>query len=138
MSVIAFVEEFNDFVDGKGHVIWILEWVIGSFDGDEFNHVVFGKFLGILNRDHFIFRAVQNQHGVGEVKILVVEGAEGFEVIEEGLVNLHLALKANLDFLALSEFGMVGLRDAAAHRLVHVDGRAAQGDRRNGLPTSMR
>ena len=39
-------EEFDDLVDGQGHVIGVLEGVIGIFDGIEFDDVVFGKLSG--------------------------------------------------------------------------------------------
>lgn len=45
MHRLVSAEKFNDFVDGQGHMIGVLERMIGPFDGDEFNDVVFRKLL---------------------------------------------------------------------------------------------
>ena len=127
------MEELDDLVDGECHVVGVLERVIGSLDGDELDDVVLGERFGVFEGDHLVFRAVQDQHIVGEVEVLVVERAEGLEVVEEGLVDFHLALEADLDFLALRELCLVGVWDAAVHRLIHVDGRAAQRNLAEGV-----
>lgn len=127
------MEELDDLVDGECHVVGVLERVVGALDGDEFDDVVLGEVFCVLERDHLVLRAVQDQHIIGEVEVLVVERAEGLEIVEEGLVDFHLALEADLDFLALCELCLVGVWDAAVHRLVHVNGRAAQGNLAEGV-----
>ena len=127
------MEELDDLVDGECHVVGVLERVVGSLDGDELDDVVLGERFGVFEGDHLILRAVQDHHRVGEVEVLVVERAEGLEVVEEGLVDFHLALEADLDFLSLLELCLVSIWDAAVHRLVHVDGRAAQRNLAEGV-----
>ena len=67
------MEELDDLVDGECHVVGVLERVIGALDGDEFDDVVLDEVFCVLERDHLVFRAVQDQHIVGEVEVLVVE-----------------------------------------------------------------
>ena len=122
------MEELDDFMNRKRHVLGILEGVIGAVDGKEFNDVVFGKGAGIFDGDHLICRAVQDEHAVGEIEVLVIHGAERSEIIEEGLVDLHFPLETDLDLLAFPELGVVSFGDTAAHCLIHADGRAAQGN----------
>ena len=40
------LEEFDDLMDGQGHMIGILEGVVGIFDGIELDDVIFGKLPG--------------------------------------------------------------------------------------------
>ena len=87
--ISVLVEELDDLVDGERHVVGILDRVIGSLDGEELDDVVLGEGLGVFEGDHLVFRAVQDHHRVGDVEVLVVERAEGFEVVEESLVDFH-------------------------------------------------
>ncbi len=43
------------------------------------------------------------------------------------LVDFHLPLKPDLDFLSLVEFSLICFGNKIAHSLIHIDGRAAQG-----------
>ena len=65
--LISFMEKFDDLVDGQGHVVRVLEGMVGPFDGDELDDVVLGERFGVLEGDHLVLRAVQDHHTVGEV-----------------------------------------------------------------------
>ena len=127
------MEKFDDLVDGQGHVVRVLEGMVGPFDGDELDDVVFGEVLDQVDRNHFVLRAVEDEDVVGKIEIFVVADVETLEVIHESLVDLHLAVETDLDFLAFLQLGKAFVGNVIAHAFIHVDARAAQGDFFEGI-----
>lgn len=93
-------QKFHNFVDGKGHLLGVLERVVGSFDRDKGNDIIFGKGLCFFKRNHFILCAMENDEIIGKVKEFAFPYIMGPEIIQKSLINFHLAVKSNLDFLA--------------------------------------
>ena len=122
------MEEFDDLVDGQGHVVRVLEGVVGPFDGNEFDDVVFSEFPDEVDGNHFILRAVEDEDVVGKIEVFVVADVEALQIIHKCLVDFHLAFETDLDFLALLQFGKAFVGDMVAHAFIHVDAWAAQGD----------
>ena len=115
-------------MDSQGHVVRILEGVVGAFHGNEFDDVVFSKAAGFFNGNHFILCAVDNEHAVSKVEVFVFHDVKTFQGIEEGLIHLHFPFKAYGYFLAFAQFVFVIFRQVAHHGLIHADRRAAEGD----------
>ena len=101
-------EKFNNFVDGQGHMIGVLERMIGPFDGNEFNDVVFREPSGNLDGDHFVLCSVDDNHVIGIVEIFLLQYIEIPERVEKMLVDFHLPIEPYLDFLSLAELALVG------------------------------
>lgn len=127
------MEKFDDLVDGQGHVVRVLEGMVGPFDGDELDDVIFGEVPDQVDRNHFVLRAVEDEDVVGKIEIFVVADVETLEVIHESLVDLHLAVETDLDFLAFLQLGKAFVGNVIAHAFIHVDARAAQGDFFEGI-----
>ncbi len=127
------MEKFDDLVDGQGHVVRILERVVGPFDGDELDDVVFGEIPDQVDGNHFVLRAMEDEDVIGKIEIFVVTDVETLEVIHESLVDFHLAVEADLDFLAFLQFGEAFIGNMVAHAFIHVDARASQGNLFEGI-----
>lgn len=108
-------------------MIGVLERMIGPFDGNEFNDVVFREPFGNLDGDHFVLCSVDDNHVIGIVEIFLLQYIEIPERVEKMLVDFHLPIEPYLDFLSLAELALVGFGNKIAHGLIHIDGRAAQG-----------
>ena len=132
-SGLVVMEEFDDLVDGQGHVVRVLEGVVGPFDGNEFDDVVFSEFPDEVDGNHFILRAVEDEDVVGKIEVFVVADVEALQIIHKCLVDFHLAFETDLDFLALLQFGKAFVGDMVAHAFIHVDAWAAQGDFLEGI-----
>ena len=86
------MEEFDDLVDGQGHVVRVLEGVVGPFDGTNsmtlFSAIPRTRSMGIISsfvpEDEDIF---------GKIEVFVVTDIEALQIIHKCRVDFHLAFR---------------------------------------------
>ena len=113
-------------MDGKVHEFRVAERMVGALYGDERDDVVFGERFGVFDRHGRVGRTVEDHHIVGAIEVLILPHIARGEVVEQLPVDLHLALHADEDILALLDFLPIVIRDVRAHEVVHADAGAAQ------------
>ena len=84
------------------HEFRIAEGVVGAFDGDEGDDVIFGEGPGIFDGHGRVGRAVEDHHVVGPVEVFVFPHIALREIVKELLVEFPKIKSIDIELTKLN------------------------------------